>query len=110
MILSSISRVRLLLALILLSLSTLVRAEEDTPIKAEPTVSELFFQAVNSDEELITGASPESDSQNSLIEQRVLKEAALLANDRGILAHNLNYFIPVSYKSRSNYKYLPKSI
>jgi len=103
MILSSISRVRLLLALILLSLSTLVRAEEDTPIKAEPTVSELFFQAVNSDEELITGASPESDSQNSLIEQRVLKEAALLANDRGILAHNLNYFIPVSYKSRSNY-------
>lgn len=42
-----------------------------------------------------------NSDNNSVLEEKVLDEDALLSNDRGILSHKLNYFIPLSYKSKS---------
>lgn len=67
----------------------------------ETSISSAIRRALETNT-LIERAQPAPD-QDSLLEQKVIAEDAILSNDRGILAHNLNYILPLSYKSRSNY-------
>ncbi|MEC8009605.1 MAG: phospholipase A [Pseudomonadota bacterium] len=77
--------------------ATNAQAAEKQEVKISST--EDFIKAFENDE-LIEG--PRTDTEEpSLIEKKVIAEDKFIQNDWGILAHKLNYFIPVSYKSDS---------
>ena len=54
----------------------------------------------SNDEDIITEADPANEE--SILSKKVEAEDSLQSNPRGILSHNPNYFLPISYFSGSN--------
>lgn len=84
-------------------------AVRKTSEESQDTFSERLKTAIEQNE--VLGEAKDSKSQSgSILEEKIIEEDKLLDNARGILSHNLNYFLPITYKSRSAYNYYSPSL